>query len=96
VGGDAAGADVVMLWARSEASLARELPGIARLVEKGRRLWLLWPKKASGVESGLTMPRVRELANANGLIDYKVCAVDSTWSAMAVGRRRTSRYPERE
>ncbi len=81
-------AAVVLVFARSAAALARQLPAVAGLMEKGRRVWLLWPKRASGVESGLTMPRVRELAVANGLIDYKVCAVDETWSAMAVGPRR--------
>ncbi|MBS1855572.1 MAG: hypothetical protein JST11_09430 [Acidobacteria bacterium] len=85
------GAAVVLVFARSAAALARELPAVAGLMEKGRRVWLLWPKKASKVESGLTMPRVRELAIATGLIDYKVCAVDATWSAMAVGPRRGGR-----
>jgi hypothetical protein len=81
-------AEVLMVWARSEAVLSRELPAAAKWISKGRRLWLLWPKKASGVKTTLTMPRVRELATAHGLIDYKVCAVDETWSAMAVGPRR--------
>ena len=82
------GADVVMLWSRSEAALDRELPSVARLMRKGRRVWLLWPKKTSSIESDLTMTRVRELAIGYGLIDYKVCAVDATWSGMAIGPRR--------
>jgi hypothetical protein len=81
-------ADVVMLWARNEAALDRELPGIVKAMGKGRRVWLLWPKRTSGVATNLTMPRVREVAIGYGLIDYKVCAVDATWSGMAVGLRR--------
>ncbi len=87
------GADVVLLWSRSEAALDRELPAIVRLMSKGRRVWLLWPKKSSGIESNLNMTRVRELAIGYGLIDYKVCAVDATWSGMAIGPRRAR--PER-
>jgi hypothetical protein len=83
-----ADADVVLLWARNEAVLDRELPAIVKLMGKGRRVWLLWPKRTSGVETNLTMPRVREVVIAYGLIDYKVCAVDATWSGMAVGLRR--------
>jgi len=86
--GKADEAGVVMFWARTEAALDRELPRLAKIMTKGRRVWLLWPKRTSGVETNLTMPRVRELANGYGLTDYKVCAVDQTWSAMAVGPRR--------
>ena len=84
---------MVLLWSRSEAALDRELPAIVRLMSKGRRVWLLWPKKTSGIESNLNMTRVRELAIGYGLIDYKVCAVDATWSGMAIGPRRAR--PER-
>jgi hypothetical protein len=79
---------VVLFWARNEAALARELPGLAGIPGKGRRLWLLWPKRTSKVVTNLTMPRVREIAIQNGLVDYKVCAVDEVWSGMAVGQRR--------
>lgn len=81
-------ADVILVWVRTEAALDRNLPALARLMSKGRRVWLLWPKRTSGIETTLTMPRVRELATGYHLIDYKVCAVDTTWSAMAVGPRR--------
>jgi hypothetical protein len=81
-------AGVVMFWARTEAALDRELPRLAKFLSKGRRLWLLWPKRTSGVETNLSMPRVREIANGYGLTDYKVCAVDQVWSGMAVGVRR--------
>ena len=36
------------------------------------------------------MPAIRELAEGVGLVDYKVCAVDETWSAMALERARGS------
>jgi hypothetical protein len=81
-------AAVVMLWARTEAGLDRDLPRLAKIMMKGRRVWLLWPKRTSGVETNLNMYRVRELAQGYGLTDYKVCSIDDTWSAMAVGPRR--------
>jgi hypothetical protein len=81
-------AAVVLFWARNEAALSRELPALSKLAGKGRRLWLLWRKRTSKAPTDLTMPRVRELATHHGLIDYKVCAIDATWSAMAVGQKK--------
>ena len=82
-------ADVVMTFFRSSIALGRELPAVAGMMRKGRRVWVLWPKKASAAAGDLTMVRIREMASAFGLVDYKVCAVDETWSAMTLGKRRT-------
>jgi hypothetical protein len=81
-------ADVVMVFCPSGAALARVLPDLAGMMRKGRRVWVLWPKKASAVPSDLTMARIRQMASGFGLVDYKVCAVDETWSAMTLGKRR--------
>ena len=81
-------ADVVMIFCRGSAALGRELPHLAAMMRKGRRVWVLWPKKASGTESDLTMVRIREMAKGFALVDYKVCAVDATWSGMTLGKRR--------
>ena len=79
---------MVMIFLRSAVALGRTLPQLAGMMRKGRRLWLLWPKKASQAGSDLTMVRIREMAEGFGLVDYKVCAVDATWSAMTLGKRR--------
>jgi hypothetical protein len=81
-------ADVVLIFFRSSVALFHELPELAGMMRKGRRVWVLWPKKASGTPTDLTMVRIREMASEFGLVDYKVCAVDATWSAMTLGKRR--------
>src|SRR3982751_868387 len=43
-------------------------------------LWVAWPKKTSGVKTDLTENVLRELILPLGLVDRKVCAIDSTWS----------------
>jgi hypothetical protein len=48
----------------------------------GAPLWIAWPKKSSGVESDLSETIVRDAALAHGLVDYKVCAIDETWSGL--------------
>jgi hypothetical protein len=82
-------ADVVMVFFRSSVALGRELPELAGMMRKGRLVWVLWPKKASGAPGDLSMVRIREMAGVFGLVDYKVCAVDATWSGMTLGKRRS-------
>ena len=53
-----------------------------QLALAGAPLWVAWPKKASNVESDISETIVREVALAHGLVDYKVCAIDETWSAL--------------
>jgi cytolysin (calcineurin-like family phosphatase) len=45
-------------------------------------IWVSWPKKSSGVPTGLTDNVVREIALALGLVDVKVCAIDEIWSGL--------------
>ncbi len=53
-----------------------------QLALAGAPLWVAWPKKASNVESDISETVVREVALAHGLVDYKVCAIDETWSGL--------------
>ena len=51
-------------------------------------LWVCWPKKASGVKSDLSGAIVRTVGLATGLVDFKVCAVDETYSGHKFARRK--------
>lgn len=50
--------------------------------------WIAWPKGASGRPTDITGNDVREAGLAAGLVDFKVCSVDATWSGLAFTRRR--------
>jgi hypothetical protein len=78
----------VLVFAPSSLELARRLSPAATTLVPGGKLWVLWPKRASGVDTDLTMPFIREFALDSGWVDYKVCAVDDTWSAMLFGRKK--------
>ena len=69
----------------SRLGLERRMPAIAS--QMGQGLWVAWPKKASGVPSDLTEDVVRAAGLAHGLVDYKVCAIDGTWSSLKFARR---------
>jgi hypothetical protein len=45
-------------------------------------LWIAWPKRASPLASDLTDEVVRRAGIDHGLVDFKVCAIDSDWSGL--------------
>jgi CheY-like chemotaxis protein len=51
-------------------------------------LWIAWPKKSAASASDLTQQDVRRAGLAAGLVDYKICSIDATWSALLFKRRR--------
>jgi glutaredoxin len=81
-------ADVVMLFARSASELKKRFPVAAGAVAEKGSLWMCWPKKASGVESDLSESLVRGHGLDNGFVDYKIAAIDATWSGLRFARRR--------
>ena len=80
--------DVGLLFASSMAELARRFPAAQKAMAEPCALWLCWPKQASGTATDLDGNRVREFGLAAGLVDYKVAAVDATWSGLCFARRR--------
>jgi hypothetical protein len=51
---------------------------------------MAWPKKASGVATDVTENIVREFGLAHDWVDYKVCAIDETWSGLCFARKQRS------
>ncbi len=80
--------DVVLLFVRRKAELSAALNGICSASGAGSRMWVVWPKRASGHRSDLTPVEIREVLAGGGLVDYKICSVDATWSGMLFGRSR--------
>jgi hypothetical protein len=74
--------DVILLFARDEASLARGLPAACSRLDADGGLWIAWPKKSSGIPTDVTEAEVRRQGLATGLVDNKVCAIDDTWSGL--------------
>ena len=72
---------------RSRRELAAQLATVARDVVR-QSVWIIWPKKASGIKSDVDANIVRATGIAAGWVDYKVCSVDDTWSGYALKRRR--------
>ena len=79
-------ADLTIWFVTARHDLDRRVAGMA--AKMGAGLWIAWPKKASGMKTDLTENLVRDAGLANGLVDYKVCAIDDTWSGLKFARRK--------
>jgi hypothetical protein len=59
--------DVVVWFARSQKAMRRRMDQIASRAADSP-VWIAWPKRSSGVKSDL--------------VDYKIIAIDATWSGL--------------
>lgn len=74
--------DVIVFFVTRRAELARRFPAMARALEPDGGLWVAWPKKTSGVATDLVFEVVQHIGLDAGLVDNKVCAIDTTWSGL--------------
>jgi hypothetical protein len=74
--------DVIVFFTTSRAKLERRIGTLRSALDPAGRLWVAWPKRASGVPTDVTEDVVRETALAHRLVDNKVAAVDATWSGL--------------
>jgi hypothetical protein len=84
--------DVVVVFRDSAKAYVTTLGrDIRRTARPAGRLWVAWPKKASGVVTDLSDDIVRTEGLAAGVVDIKVCAIDATWSGLMFVRRLRDR-----
>jgi hypothetical protein len=84
----AKGANVAVLFVKSQAELVRDFRALAKALPEKTALWIAWPKKASGVATDLSENPIREFGLDAGWVDYKVCAIDETWSGLCFARKK--------
>ena len=83
--------DLVHLFVRERAVLAREAKRLRDRLGDAAVLWVSWPKKAARVPTDVTEDGLRELVLPLGWVDVKVCAVDAVWSGLKLVVRRELR-----
>ena len=81
---------LIIWFVRREKELAAGIGRVARLANESR-LWIAWRKKTArpASASGPDENAVRNAGLAAGLVDFKVCAIDATWSGLLFARRRS-------
>jgi hypothetical protein len=83
--------DVVLAFTPDRRRLLQRFEPLAGRLTTAGAVWIAWPKKASGVATDLDENVVRDVGLDLGLVDVKVIAVDSTWSALKFVRRLRDR-----
>ncbi len=79
--------DLILWFVLSRRDLLKRIDTIGKRVGAGS-LWIIWPKKTSAVASDLTQQMIRDAGLERGLVDYKICAVDDTWSGLRFAVRK--------
>jgi hypothetical protein len=80
--------DLILWFAKSQRDLNFGIRAVAQAMTENSSLWICWPKKGSGTESDLSQPVIRKIGLSNGLVDFKVCSIDNTWSGLKFRGRR--------
>lgn len=70
------------VFVRSSTELDEAIGRLRPRLAPAGFLWVSWPKKASGVATDVDEDRIRAAAFPLGLVDVKVCAIDTTWSGL--------------
>ncbi|MGE5221995.1 MAG: two-component system response regulator [Omnitrophica WOR_2 bacterium] len=79
--------DLILWFLKSRAELVGQIEQVRANTGKGG-VWMIWPKKNSGISSDLTQAVVRQAGLAAGLVDYKVSAIDKTWTGLRFAVRK--------
>ncbi|WP_431278542.1 DUF3052 family protein [Leifsonia poae] len=84
-------ANLILAFYRDPPALLGELHGLGERIRPNGMLWIAWPRKAAGHVSDLDENLIRDAALDRGLVDVKVAAADTDWSALKLVWRVTNR-----
>ncbi len=79
--------DLIIWFCPSMRQFQAGLERLLKVLGKGG-IWIAWPKKSSGVATDLTPIAIRKGGLEAGLVDFKICSIDNTWSALRFTRQK--------
>ena len=79
--------DLIIWFVNSVKQFEKKLIRIKQKTGKGG-LWIVYPKKSSQLNSDLSQTIVRNAGLAIGLVDYKVCSINDTWTGLKFAVRK--------
>jgi len=83
--------DVAVLFVTRRAHLERRFVGLAGALEPAGRLWVAWPKKASGLQTDVTFEVVQRTGLSAGLVDNKSASIDAAFQGLQFVHRLKDR-----
>lgn len=82
------GIDLIIWFARSREEFDLNFLRVLKYVDKNK-LWVATTKKSSGIVTDINQNIVHNICLMNGLVDYKVCAIDEIWSGLLFTKRKS-------
>jgi hypothetical protein len=79
---------LALCFIRSLADLAATLDLLTLRLPKQSSVWIIHPKRTGKHHVDFNQNHVRDESLAAGLVDYKVCSIDSDWSALKFAWRK--------
>jgi CheY-like chemotaxis protein len=81
-------ANITILFTKTQKDLQTRLAKITTKLQPNAKLWIAWRKKTSEIATAVTQATVRKTGLAQGLVDYKVCSIDKTWTGLLFAKRK--------
>ena len=85
--------DLTLWFVTSSEHLQDHIDSMCRSIGKDG-LWVIWPKKASGMQTDLSQVIVRRIGMDASLVDYKIASVDETWSGLRFALKKRREPPQ--
>ncbi|MEM8789163.1 MAG: DUF3052 family protein [Pseudomonadota bacterium] len=83
--------DALHIFSTDAAALRARLTAARDQIAQTGFIWVSWPKKPSKMPTDITEDEIRAIALPMGLVDVKVCAIDTTWSGLKLMIRKELR-----
>ena len=81
------GCTVTIWFVEDPQTFLAALPRMRRAASASK-LWIAWPKKTARKDSPLNENLIRDASIEAGMVDYKVCSINETWSGLCLAVRR--------
>ena len=79
--------DLTLWFVTGRRVLERGMQNQARRLGRDG-IWIMWPKQASAMAAEVSQSDVRRSGLGAALVDFKIVAIDETWSGLKFTRRR--------
>lgn len=83
--------DFIHFFAKNRETLNRHFPVLKAKLKKNGQIWVSWIKTTSQLQTDIRENDVRNLGLELGLVDVKICAIDSDWSGLKFVYRKQDR-----
>ncbi|HWD00036.1 MAG TPA: hypothetical protein VG456_24925 [Candidatus Sulfopaludibacter sp.] len=82
------GTGLAIWFIRSRRELDVTADYLGARLQGGGSAWVVYPKKTGQFKVDFTLPMIRATMLEAGLVDYKICSVDSDWTGLKFTRKK--------